>query len=1168
MADTVERIQIQVTDQGTADVIKALTELGFSMDEATKRIAAGMTKVAASSELGQQRLAAWTNIMKTGASDSDRFTKAINYMTAAELQMVNQTLSAATATEKLTATQRTANDAVVKTTAAFKDAENVQNSWARAVAQSGTAAANLAKQQVLAAQATKEVATASQAAANATEQGTKVQGAHQAAVGKTSQSYQLLARAVQTAVAYLSFKEIGKTLDTFSQLNAKLMGTSTAGDAVAKSFAKIIQVGQGATGAGASFAAIFQDLGNSANKASANIIKVGNEIDELNDTATVEPVKLTMEELAKDAEELAKKQAFATKAMDKLTDSSLKTGTALDKNVNTFSALNNATAKYGFSAGDSLRVTETLAFALRGAAAGGEAGARAMQQLTDGINAGVLRGQDLKAMLTAVPQLAKPIEVELGIAAGTLRSFAEDNDVSAKTIMNAFLHQEEAIRKWGATVPITISGAMENIHTSFIRMIGDMEKQYQVSEKVVAGFDFLRDHLKEVALAVGGFAAAWLAVKVGTVFVQMAQGVIALGSGLVTATAAVVRFGAALTVALIGNPIGAAITALVVGLGLLAYKFGLFDGLLGGSGGKFTAWAQQVQAAFGLGAKAADDTQVHWEGFVATSATTFAAAKDNVIDWATETTAQNVRAQTSTNEMYQALTFGSAKAKDAVKDDTKSMSSSFKDWYESSKKYISDFARDFREMIDDFPNRVSQLVSRIGSEFRSLGSAMMAPFTQFANWLGSTWVGSVLRTIDGFLDKAQAAIDRMKSSAQNSSQQTRDVLNQGGYNNFSISDVPGHRAGGSWSVPGAGAVDSTLVQFMASPGEQITVTTPAQTYGHNSVPHFRNGGSFTANDNIPHFRDGGNLAVTMGLSGIATYMESDQPQVTGYQYTPYNPGTVTTPAIDTPIETTPITVIDPPPVDGGGIVGNPIGGGDNGNDPLSDVVNSLSIYQTAPKLLYQRSVDAMSYLRKEASALAYLTSDAIKLLAAGHDVRFIYDGLDKAAVQRGALWVEGTDDIQQQFDKTEVNYMTSSHDYNPFATWPGGETGARLQLQNLINQGAIPWNGAKLQAEAASNNNFDRTNHNQSIMHARDGLEYDVPGAGAVDSRIMSLAVSPGEHVSVTTPMQQRSGDSAGGRQQIINMKVVTPDANSFRRSQTQQQQAVLRGLSRAARRG
>lgn len=86
----------------------------------------------------------------------------------------------------------------------------------------------------------------------------------------------------------------------------------------------------------------------------------------------------------------------------------------------------------------------------------------------------------------------------------------------------------------------------------------------------------------------------------------------------------------------------------------------------------------------------------------------------------------------------------------------------------------------------------------------------------------------------------------------------------------------------------------------------------------------------------------------------------------------------------------------------------------------------------------------------------------------------------------------------------------------------------------------------------------------RGILGFARGGAFDVGGYGGTDSRLVQFMATPGERVTVETPAQVRAGQG-GGRPIVINMSIATPDANSFRRSETQISQALIGKLSRAA---
>lgn len=76
-------------------------------------------------------------------------------------------------------------------------------------------------------------------------------------------------------------------------------------------------------------------------------------------------------------------------------------------------------------------------FTIGGASAQGQAAA--MLQLTQAMAAGALRGEELNSILENAPGIARAIEQYMGIAEGSIKSYAEKGAVSATVVKNALL---------------------------------------------------------------------------------------------------------------------------------------------------------------------------------------------------------------------------------------------------------------------------------------------------------------------------------------------------------------------------------------------------------------------------------------------------------------------------------------------------------------------------------------------------------------------------------------------------------------------------------------------------------------------------------------------------------------------------------------------------------
>ena len=80
-------------------------------------------------------------------------------------------------------------------------------------------------------------------------------------------------------------------------------------------------------------------------------------------------------------------------------------------------------------------------FVIGGATAEGQSAA--MLQLTQAMAAGALRGEELNSILENAPGIARAIESYMGIAEGSIKSYAEQGAITAEVVKNALLSAAE-----------------------------------------------------------------------------------------------------------------------------------------------------------------------------------------------------------------------------------------------------------------------------------------------------------------------------------------------------------------------------------------------------------------------------------------------------------------------------------------------------------------------------------------------------------------------------------------------------------------------------------------------------------------------------------------------------------------------------------------------------
>lgn len=118
-------------------------------------------------------------------------------------------------------------------------------------------------------------------------------------------------------------------------------------------------------------------------------------------------------------------------------------------------------AKNAFSSNEELiAFTEQVNKQFKIGGASAQEQSNAMIQLTQAMAAGVLRGQDLNAILAAAPGIARTIEESMGWASGSIKQYAEDGKVTAQVVKNSLLNMADETNEKFASMPMTLSDAM------------------------------------------------------------------------------------------------------------------------------------------------------------------------------------------------------------------------------------------------------------------------------------------------------------------------------------------------------------------------------------------------------------------------------------------------------------------------------------------------------------------------------------------------------------------------------------------------------------------------------------------------------------------------------------------------------------------------------------
>ena len=221
-------------------------------------------------------------------------------------------------------------------------------------------------------------------------------------------------------------------------------------------------------------------------------------------------------------------------------------------------------------------------FVIGGASAQGQSAA--MLQLTQAMAAGALRGEELNSILENAPGIARAIEQYMGIAEGSIKSYAEKGAVSATVVKNALLSiADETNAKFNG---------MAMTWGQVWTQMGNIA--LKVTQPLLTAINWLANNLSVIGPIVLGLGTAFLVFQVAAHWTQIAAvataayhavvNLLSIGFGVLTgntaaASAAVFTFNSAL----LASPITWIIMLIAVVIGLLYGVVAIINKVTGSS---------------------------------------------------------------------------------------------------------------------------------------------------------------------------------------------------------------------------------------------------------------------------------------------------------------------------------------------------------------------------------------------------------------------------------------------------------------------------------------------------------------------------------------------------------------------------------------------------------
>lgn len=190
-------------------------------------------------------------------------------------------------------------------------------------------------------------------------------------------------------------------------------------------------------------------------------------------------------------------------------------------------------------------LTEVINQSIQLSGASSQAAQAAVTQLIQGLQSGVLRGEEFNSVVEQSPRLARALADGLGVTIGQLREMAQQGQLTADVIRKALGGQAQAIQQEFNQLPPTIGRAVQSLSNAWTVYVGETDKATGASRAAADAIAYLARNLDTIAgllIDVGQAAAAFTALR-------LAQSFLAVGAAATTAATGIAAANTALGVA-------------------------------------------------------------------------------------------------------------------------------------------------------------------------------------------------------------------------------------------------------------------------------------------------------------------------------------------------------------------------------------------------------------------------------------------------------------------------------------------------------------------------------------------------------------------------------------------------------------------------------------------
>lgn len=186
----------------------------------------------------------------------------------------------------------------------------------------------------------------------------------------------------------------------------------------------------------------------------------------------------------------------------------LGTHSALEGTGILFARILQAGKEFNLTQAQALGLTQSINQAVQLSGASAASSDAAITQLIQGLQSGVLRGEEFNSVMEQAPRLAKALADGLGVTTGELRKMSQAGELTAKTVITALQSQSAALQNEFTQLPATVGRAITDLQTQWALFIGGLDSSTGVTSYVAEGINAIAANLDNIARVAGLAGAA------------------------------------------------------------------------------------------------------------------------------------------------------------------------------------------------------------------------------------------------------------------------------------------------------------------------------------------------------------------------------------------------------------------------------------------------------------------------------------------------------------------------------------------------------------------------------------------------------------------------------------------------------------------------------------